>query len=125
MAQEFFDKAGNWTGGNSDILNHMPKKMTPKREKVDGLYQPALIYNRHIKVGFHTESVAFTFTSNVVFFTKEECIGFMPYYVRKLIDAGDLPKDVLNADNSINEKLLLPSVVKLGIGEMEQVKDEG
>ena len=114
--ENFFDKSGKFKTVGSDILsNH-----SPKSKEMEGLFQPCVLYNRRVKVSFHTEQVPFTFTSGVIFTTKEEAANFLPHYVKKLIHDGDLPKDVVNEDGSINEDMVKTVMVKLEIGQLEK-----
>lgn len=119
---DFFSKDGKFksAGLGSDILT--AHSGTTVNDKAEGFFQPVIIYNRHVKVLFHEEQVPFTFSSNVVFLSKEEAVGFLPYYIKKLVDNGDLPKDVLNEDRSINETLIRAALVKLNIGKLEKAE---
>lgn len=115
--KNFFDDNGKFKAGGNDIIhNHTLSEKT----KFEGFFQPILIYNREVKIKRKMEPIAFTFCSNTVFTTKEEAAGFLPFYIRQLIESGDLPKDVLNDDNTVNEKLLIPSFMKLDVGHLEK-----
>lgn len=121
-AEDFFDVNGNFRRSQQgqDILSHNKKR----RDKIDGLWQVQLVYNRNCKVRFHEEKIPFVFTSDLVFLSKEEAAGFIPYYIRKLMDEGDLPEDTIKKDPEsgkefINQTIIVPAVRKLTIGEMK------
>ena len=65
----------------------------------------------------------------MVFLSKEEAIGFLPFYIRKLIQDGDLPEDAVKHDietgkEYINQALVVPQVMKLTIGAMEDIVNQ-
>ena len=127
-ASKFFDKNGNFKHSlGSDVLSHSGKRV---REKIEGFFQAQVTYNRKVKVGFRKyESIPFIFTSNLVFLSKEEAIGFLPFYIRKLIQDGDLPEDAVKHDietgkEYINQALVVPQVMKLTIGAMEDIVNQ-
>lgn len=127
-ASKFFDKDGNFKHSlGSDVLSHSGKRV---REKIEGFFQAQVTYNRKVKVGFRKyESVPFIFTSNLVFLSKEEAVGFLPFYIRKLVQDGDLPEDTIKRDietgkEYINQALVVPQVMKLTIGAMEDIVNQ-
>lgn len=114
----FFDKEGKWKAAGSDMIhqNHIARE-----QHFDGFWQPCFIYNREIKLGRKkTEPVAFNFTCGTIFTDKEEAAAFLPYYLKQLITQGDLPKDVIKEDKTIDETKLIPTVAHLEIGQLER-----
>ena len=114
----FFDKEGKWKAAGSDIIhqNHVAREA-----RFDGFWQPMFIYNREIKVGLKKkEPVAFNFTCGTIFTEREEAAAFLPFYLKQLIASGDLPKDVVKEDNSLDETKLIPSVAHLQVGQLER-----
>ena len=124
-ASKFFDKDGNFKHSlGSDVISHSGKKV---REKIEGFFQAQVTYNRKVKVGFRKyESVPFVFVSNLVFLSKDEAVGFLPFYIKKLVSDGELPEDTIKHDletgkDYINQALIVPQVMKLTIGAMEDI----
>lgn len=116
--KNFFDADGKWRTAGSDIIHqsHMAHEKT-----FNGFWQPSFIYNREIKVGYKKyEPVAFNFTCGTVFADKEEAAAFLPYYLKQLIESGDLPKDVIKEDKTIDETKLIPTVAHLEVGKLER-----
>lgn len=114
----FFDSEGKWKAAGSDVIhqNHIAHE-----KSFDGFWQPCFIYNREIKVGYKKyESIAFNFTCSTVFTDKEEAAAFLPYYLKQLITQGDLPKDVVKDDKTIDETKLIPTVAHLEVGKLER-----
>lgn len=125
-ASKFFDNNGNFKKSiGQDIISHSGKR----RDKIEGFFQAQVTYNRKCQVRFHTEDIPFIFSSNYIFLTKDEAIGFLPYYVRKLIEQGDLPEDSIILDKEsgkeyINQSLIIPQIMKLNIASMEEIENE-
>lgn len=123
-ASKFFDNSGNFKSSlGSDVLSHSGKRT---REKIEGFFQAQVTYNHEVKVSFHKENVPFVFVSNLVFLSKEEALGFLPYYIRKLVQDGDLPEEAIKRDPEsgkefINQTLIVPQVMKLTVGAMEDI----
>lgn len=111
---KFFDNNGNFISGGRGT--HQPTT----HHKIEGFFQPSLIYRKEIKISRKKkEIVAFQFSCPTIFTTKEEATAYLPYYIRFLIKSGDLPKEVVDDNNFVNEDLLIPSLVTLNIGELK------
>lgn len=123
-ASKFFDNNGNFRSIGKDIISHSGKR----RDKVEGFFQAQITYNRKCKVRFHTEDIPFIFTSNYVFLSREEAINFLPFYVRKLIEQEDIPSEAIIREQEtgkeyINQKMIIPQVMKLSIAAMEEIEN--
>ena len=88
---------------------------TDKLLKSDGqLYQPMVIYNQTIKVGFHRERMGYTFYSPNVFLDPDSAVKYMPTFIKELISEGTLPQEVIKdgqIDNSKIETTLAPCIL--------------
>ena len=73
---------------------------TDKLLKSDGqLYQPMVIYNQTIKVGFHKERMGYTFYSPNVFLEPDSAVKYMPTFRKELISAATLPQEFIKECN--------------------------
>lgn len=86
-------------------------------------WQVKVFYNRQIEVKglLKKKRVAapFEFASEMINRTKDEAIGYIPYYIASLIKNGDLPSSAI-ANGKINEDIIGVRVVKLDIALMER-----
>lgn len=108
-----------WSVPGSDILQ------TSRRSKMStDFWQVRVFYNRQIEVKklFNRKKLVaapFEYASNIVNRTKNEALGYAPYYIAQLIKSGDLPAEAV-VNGQINEKLIGVRVVKLDIALMER-----
>ena len=82
-------------------------------------YQPAVIYNAEIKVGFHKEHIAYPFYSPSVFYDEGDATKFLTIFIKSLLKSGDLPPDSVNSDGSINEKRIRTVIYPIIVTELE------
>jgi hypothetical protein len=82
-------------------------------------YQPAVVYNATIRVGFHKERIAYPFYSPSVFYTEEDATKFLVIFIKSLLKSGDLPPDAVNADGTINEKIIRTVIYPIIVTELE------
>lgn len=82
-------------------------------------YQPVVIYNQPIKVGFHTEHLAYPFYSPSVFLSEEDATKFLVTFVKGLLRSGDIPADALTKSGQLNDKLVRTAVYPVIVTEME------
>lgn len=90
------------------------KNDKPIKKETDGrLYQPVVIFNDSVKVGFHRENRAIQLYSHNVFFEPATATKFFGIFIKQLIDAGTLPKKVVKSDGTTDDNL-----IKTGINEI-------
>lgn len=82
-------------------------------------YQPVIFYNQPINVKFHKEQITYPFYSSNIFLSDGDAVKFLPDFIRKLIKDGNLPKDVVKEDNTIDETKVKTAIVPLLVTEME------
>ena len=94
--------------------------------KDDGkLYQPMVIYNQTIRVGFHKERMGYTFYSPNVFIDPQSAVKYLPKFIDELISEGTIPKDVIKdgqIDYSMIETTVAPCI--LSVLELDSDEDE-
>lgn|SRR5574344_1838413 len=95
----------------------------------DELWQPEVIYQKKIRVGFHQETIPFPFICNNVFRDDKEALQFLPFFIAGLIKNGDVPENVIIKDDNnkdiINENILKPCLMKLHMTMMEEKNQDG
>lgn len=86
-------------------------------------WQVKVFYNRQIEVKSLFKKkrfpAPFEYTSEMINRTKDEAIGYIPYYIASLIKNGDLPSNAV-VNGKINEDIIGVRVVKLDIALMER-----
>lgn len=82
-------------------------------------YQPAIIYNATIKVGFHSESLAYPFYSPSVFLTEKDAVNFLPIFAKGLLKSGDLPPDCVKSDGQLDSGKVKTAIYPIIVSEME------
>ena len=82
-------------------------------------YQPAVIYNAPIRVGFHKENIAYPFYSPSVFLTEKDATNFLPLFVKGLLKSGDLPPDCVDSDGQLDTKKVKTAIYPIIVTEME------
>lgn len=82
-------------------VNNETRYFKDKQSMIDnGFWQPTLVYNLEVKTGFKkSESIPLQFTSNKIFDDEKEAGFYLGFYAQELVDAGDLPADVIITDN--------------------------
>lgn len=119
----FVDDGGNWKfNGTGHTMSR-----SPLTAHADNIWQIWVVYYQKMEVKRPNEKkglfrkkyiieeidVPFTFYSDTVFTSKEECGAAAGIYIKKLVENKDLPKEVINEDNSVNEDLVKAGVRKL------------
>lgn len=82
-------------------------------------FQPAIIYNAEIKVGFHRERIAYPFYSPSVFLTEKDAANYLPIFVKGLLKSGDLPPEAVNKEGQLNEDIVRTAIYPIIVSEME------
>lgn len=82
-------------------------------------YQPAVFYNQPIRVGFHTETIAYPFYAQNVFLSEKDAVEFLRVFVSDLVKNGDIPEDAILDDGNLDEKKVKTAIVPLIVTEME------
>lgn len=110
----------NWKFNNSggDILTHRYNK--PKVE----YWQVKIIYNNEVEIRkglFKKEklNIPFEFSAPYINSTREEAIGYAKFFLKDLIDNGDLPPEVV-VDGKVNDDLIKIATVKVELAYMER-----
>jgi hypothetical protein len=85
------------------------------------MYQPMVFYTEVHKRIFK-KPLAFTmpFYSSNIFLKKEDCIAYLPYFVKKLIKDGLLPAEAISEDGTLSD-LVQPGWAPVDITIMETV----
>ena len=97
---------------------------TDKLLKSDGqLYQPMVIYNQTIKVGFHKERMGYTFYSPNVFLDPDSAVKYMPTFIKELISEGTLPQEVIK-DGQIDYSKIETTVAPCILSVIEAVDED-
>lgn len=107
---KFVDDKGQWISADPFVKHAAKATATPD---ISNIWQAIVVYNRIVKVGFHKESIPFTFYSRKVCGSKDAAAHYIPYFIKDLIKDGSLPNDVINADSSVNQNLIKTMVQKL------------
>lgn len=97
---------------------------TDKLLKSDGqLYQPMVIYNQTIRVGFHKERMGYTFYSPNVFLDPDSAVKYMSTFIKELISEGTLPKEVIK-DGQIDYSMIETTVAPCILSAIEAVDED-
>ena len=83
------------------------------------LFQPIVIYNKQIRVGFHSETLAYPIYSPIVFDEPAQATKYLGTFIKELVKAGDLPKDAVTEKNEVNEAIAKGAVQEIIIGTLE------
>lgn len=83
------------------------------------LYQPVVFYKKSIKVGFHTELLAYPFYSPIVFNEPAQATGYLSTFIKDMVESGDLPKEVI-VNDKLDEHLVQGAVQEIIIGKIEK-----
>ena len=120
-SNSLFDNFPKWNLGNEggDIITHRYRKSKPNFE----FWQVRVVYNNKItlKKLFKKEeiNVPFEFSANYINYSKDEAAAYAKYYIKELIDNGDIPSYVIK-DGKIDENLIKVLVHKLEPAYMEK-----
>ena len=92
--------------------------------KSDGqLFQPMVIYNQTIRVGFHKERMGYTFYSPNVFLDPDSAVKYMPTFIKELISEGTIPEDVIK-DGQIDYTKVETTVAPCILSAIEVVDED-
>lgn len=92
--------------------------------KSDGqLFQPMVIYNQTIRVGFHKERMGYTFYSPNVFLDPDSAVKYMPTFIKELISEGTIPEDVIK-DGQIDYTKIETTVAPCILSAIEVVDED-
>lgn len=108
----------NWKTPGTDALNRTSRfEEVPETDL--NLWQCCVIYKR--KIGFLKKTVVpFMFTSPKVNDSREAALAYASFYIKQLIEQGDLPPEVINDDNTVNDDLIKTAVISLSLVNMEK-----
>lgn len=97
---------------------------TDKLLKSDGqLYQPMVIYNQTIRVGFHKERMGYTFYSPNVFLDPDSAVKYMSTFIKELISEGTLPQEVIK-EGQIDYSMIETTVAPCILSAIEAVDED-
>ncbi len=83
-------------------------------------YQPVVIYNKQIRVGFHKETLAYPIYSPIIFAEPAQATEYLSTFIKDLVESGDLPKDAIIDQHKINENVIKGAVQEVIAGEVER-----
>lgn len=116
------ERMKDWRMPGSDLFSYGQSIIKPTQRLHTQYYQVKVIYNNTIKTGLFnrkTVSVPFEFSAPMINQTKQEAIGYAPYFIRELIDDGSLPQNAI-FNNQINENVIRVRIDTLEIALMEK-----
>lgn len=90
-----------------------------KNLKEPDYWQPVIIYNKPIKVHFHTENIPYPFTASNIFLSEKDASNFLPTLVKDLLGSGSLPPDAVDSNGQLVEKVARATIFPVYITEME------
>ena len=92
--------------------------------KSDGqLFQPMVIYNQTIRVGFHKETMGYPFYSPNVYLDPDSAVKYMPTFIKELISEGTIPEDVIK-DGQIDYTKIETTVAPCILSAIEVVDED-
>lgn len=114
------DRMKNWRVPGSDIFQYAQSIAQPERRMHTQFYQVKVIYNNQIKAGiFKKVSAPFEFSAPMINQTKEEALGYAPYFIKELIEDGSLPQEAVKF-GKVNEDIIKVRIDTLEIALMEK-----
>jgi hypothetical protein len=115
-------------GGPRDVLKglgesfHRSRTAKSSAEAVPAaIYQPCVFYTQ-LKKRFLQKPLAISmpFYSDSVFLKEEDAVAFLPYFLKKLVEKGLVPKEVISSEGKVDTNVIEPGMATLTLAFAEK-----
>ena len=115
-------------GGPRDVLKglgesfHRSRASKAAAEAVpSAIYQPCVFYTQ-VKKRFLQKPLAISmpYYSDSVFLKEEDAVAFIPYFLKRLVEKGLVPKEVIGPSGEIDTSVIEPRMATLTLAFAER-----